>query len=234
MRSDRGEPYDTRDAQALVTKLVHFHSALGVPHPHPPPLVAAAGFTDDIFGVDETLRFARLARGPVSLLFGDVGHQRAANKTADRRRLQRSLHAWFDHYVRGDLGRAPRSGVVALTQTCPRTRPSEGPFHARTFARLARRLVRFASLLARSFTSAGASVQVGAAIDPVAGGGDGCATTSAADQARSPSSACASRGADPSGSEPTLAGPPCRPSSSTPSTRPLPTSPRRSRGWPRA
>jgi predicted acyl esterase len=73
--------------------------------------------------------------------------------------------------------------VIASTQTCPRDAPAEGPFRASTFAKLARGEVRFASKKPQTLDSGGGDPQVGAAIDPVAGGGDACATTSAADQA---------------------------------------------------
>jgi predicted acyl esterase len=183
-RSDLGEPYDDPETRAIVDKLVRFHSAEGIPHPDPPPLFIGSGFTDDLFPVDEVLRFARRLprRTPVKLLLGDFGHQRAANKPADRARLLRGIHAWFDHYLRGD-GPRPRPGVVATTQTCPRSEPSGGPFRAPRFGRLARRSVRFAAQEEKTLDSAAGSPQVGAAIDPAAGGGDGCVQVDAADQA---------------------------------------------------
>jgi predicted acyl esterase len=163
--------------------LRRYHSATAIPAPDPPPLFIGAGFTDDLFPVDETLRFARLARRPVSLLFGDFGHQRAANKPAERKLLLSDIHAWFDRYLRGRrTSPAPRRGVVAFAQTCPRTKPSLGPFSARSFKRLARRTVVARGSSVQTLSSDGGSPTVGAAIDPVAGGGDGCATVDAADQ----------------------------------------------------
>ena len=181
-RADRGEPYDDADAKAIVDRLERFHSPYHVDSSvAPPPLFIGSGFTDDLFPVDEALRFAERTRRehpgtPVSLMFGDFGHQRAANKPADRKRLLDAIQAWFGHYLLG-RGTAPLGGVVASTQTCPRGAPSDGPFRAPTFAGLARGVVRFSSATRQTISSTGGDPRVAAAIDPVAGGGDACATT---------------------------------------------------------
>jgi hypothetical protein len=67
-----------------------------------------------------------------------------------------------------------------MTQTCPRTRPSAGPFHAATFAQLAQGEVRESFAASQTVLSIPGNPAVGAAIDPVTGGGDDCATTSSA------------------------------------------------------
>ncbi|MFL5896469.1 MAG: CocE/NonD family hydrolase [Thermoleophilaceae bacterium] len=184
-RADQGEPYDDPGATAIVDKLERFHAPYYVDaSAAPPPLFIASGFTDDLFPVDEALRFAQRTRRdhpttPVSLMFGDFGHQRAANKPPDRKRLLDAIHAWFDHYLR-DRQPAPAGDVVASTQTCPHSAPSEGPFSAGSFAALAHGEVRMASTATQTFDSNGGDPTVARAIDPVAGGGDDCATTSAA------------------------------------------------------
>jgi hypothetical protein len=189
-RADRGEPYDDAEAKALVERVDRFHSPYRIsewggnrgPGPVlPPPLFIGSGFTDDLFPVDEALRFTdRLRRQhpkvPVSLLFGDFGHQRAANKPADRERLLEAIRAWMDYWLRG-LGRKPFLGVTATTQTCPHTAPSEGPFRARSLPALARGVVESTWLQPQTLDSTGGDPQVAAAIDPVTGGGDDCATT---------------------------------------------------------
>jgi predicted acyl esterase len=185
-RADLGEPYSDSAAQEIVSMMESFHSAYGIDGSvPPPPLYVGAGFTDDLFPVDETLRFINRMRAahsevPYSLYFGDYGHQRAANKPADRERLLNDIHAWFDHYLRG-VRRAPRTGMTATTQTCPRTEPSEGPFTAATFAALARGEVRFSSSEARTISPGGGDPTTGVAIDPVGGGGDGCVETASSD-----------------------------------------------------
>jgi hypothetical protein len=181
-RADRGDPYDDADAQATVDRLERYHSPYMIDSSvAPPPLFIGSGFTDDLFPVDEALRFADRTRKQhpktsLSLMFGDFGHQRAANKPADRERLLDAIRAWMDYWLRG-VGRRPFTGVSATTQTCPRTAPSAGPFRAPTFGRLASGEVRFVSSSAQTILSTGGDPRVAAAIDPVAGGGDACATT---------------------------------------------------------
>jgi dienelactone hydrolase len=182
-RADQGEPYDDAGAKAIVDRLERFHSAYYIDASSPPPpLFVGSGFTDDLFPVDEVLRFVNRTRRdhprtPISLLFGDFGHQRAANKPADRTRLLRSIQGWFDHYLRGS-GRAPPQQVAATTQTCPRDAPAAGPFVAPRFGALARGEVRYSSSAAQTILSSGGDPAVARAIDPIAGGGDACAQTS--------------------------------------------------------
>ena len=178
-RTDRGEPYDDASAQAIVELLTRFHSAYYVPpSSRPPPLYLASGFTDDLFPVDEVLRFANRTRKrypgvPMALQLGDFGHQRASNKKPERELLVRSIHRWFDHYLRG-AGKRPREGVTAYAQTCPRDAAPRGPYRAPKFARLARARVRLRSAPAQTVSSGGGDPAVGRALDPAAGGGDGC------------------------------------------------------------
>jgi predicted acyl esterase len=185
-RADQGEPYDDANATALVQRVEKFHAPYQIDSSvAPPPLFIGSGFSDDLSPVDEALRFAERTRRehpatPISLLFGDFGHQRAANKPADRKRLLDGIRAWMDHWLRGS-GPKPLEGVTATTQTCPHTAPSDGPFSAPTFGGLARGEVRAASEVAQTISSTGGDPQVAAAIDPVTGGGDDCATTRAED-----------------------------------------------------
>jgi dienelactone hydrolase len=79
-RTSAGEPYDDEAAREIVAQLTRFHSAYYVPpNRPPPPLLIASGFTDDLFPVDEVLRFAnrtakRHPEVPLSLMLGDFGH----------------------------------------------------------------------------------------------------------------------------------------------------------------
>ncbi len=183
-RTNAGEPYTDPEAQTIVSLLTRYHSAHYIDSSRAPaPLFIASGFTDDLFPVDEALRFANRTRSlyprsPLSLFFGDFGHQRAANKPAERSQLLGRIHGWFNRYLRGRG--SPRQGVTAYVQTCPRSRPSGGPFHAPTFAKLAQRQVSFAADRPQTVSSAGGNPAVAAAIDPVTGGGDSCVSTSAA------------------------------------------------------
>ncbi len=184
-RTSQGEPYTDANARAIVETLARYHSAYNIDSSRrPPPLFLASGFTDDLFPVDEVLRFANRTqrkhpRAPLSLLLGDFGHQRAANKPAERAHLLRAIHRWFDHYLRG-RGRTPGRGAKAYVQTCPRERPGLGPYSAKRFGRLAPRALRSRDGEPQTITSDGGDPQIGAALDPVAGGGDSCAQTDSA------------------------------------------------------
>jgi hypothetical protein len=181
-RTDQGEPYTDAQAQSIVDLLVRYHSPfyLRADRP-PPPLFLSAGFTDDLFPADETLRFANRTRRrfpnlPLSVMLGDFGHQRASNKPEERARLVGGIEEWFAHYVKGG-GSSPREGVTATMQRCPRTGPVGRTFRAKKFAALARarRVRRFGD--PATVTSTGGDPAVAAAIDPAAGMGDGCVTT---------------------------------------------------------
>ena len=184
-RSTVGDPYIDPTVGGVVNQLETYRSAYYVDDSEPPaPLLVGSGFADDLFPVMESLRFANrlktmYPRAPLSLWYFDFGHQRSANKPADRARLLAAIHAWFDYWLRR-RGDPPRQGVTAMTQTCPHTVASAGPFHAATFAQLARGEVRLSAAGAQTVLSVPGNPQVGAAIDPIAGGGNDCATTSAA------------------------------------------------------
>jgi X-Pro dipeptidyl-peptidase (S15 family) len=183
-RATVGEPYIDPTVAGVVTQLDTYRSAYYVNDSEPPaPLLVGSGFTDDLFPIAESLRFANrlqalYPRAPLSLWYFDFGHQRGANKPADRARLLAAIHAWFDYFLRR-RGRRPHQGVTAMTQTCPHTRPS-ALFHAATFAQLAHGEVRDSFGGGQSILSQAGNPAVGTAIDPITGGGNDCATTSAA------------------------------------------------------
>jgi dienelactone hydrolase len=183
-RTDQGEPYTDASAKATVRTLKRYHSPYFIDASHrPPPMLISSGFTDDLFPVDEALRYANRTRKlypalPISLFFGDFGHQRAQNKHAERQHLVAAIHGLFDHYLKHN--RPPlRRGVTAYVETCPKSKPSLGPYRARTFAGLARGSLHYASKPAQIVLSDGGNPAIGRAIDPVSGGGDACATTPA-------------------------------------------------------
>ena len=114
----------------------------------PAPILISNGWTDDLFPVDEALRYAnkvfdKYPRAPLAQLHFDYGHPRGQNKSADAARLSTRMRQWFDHYVKGQGGVKVLRGVEALTQTCPTTRPSRGPYRATTWDGLSRGEVRY-------------------------------------------------------------------------------------------
>ncbi|MEX2458716.1 MAG: CocE/NonD family hydrolase [Actinomycetota bacterium] len=172
-RIDAGEPYTDPLANEIVRVARDYHSAYFIdPSRPPPPLFMASGFTDDLFPVDEVLRFANRTRRlyprtPMSLFLGDFGHQRAVNKPAERAELLARIHGWFDRYLKGQG--SPRRGVTAYVGTCPASESSLGPFFAPTFAGLARRELGYASPESQTVSSLGGDPRVAQAIDPATG-----------------------------------------------------------------
>ncbi len=181
-----GEPYGD-DARAVQQELAAHHSPYYLDHSRAPaPTLIANGWTDDLFPVDEALRYynrtrAQYPRSPLALMFLDFGHQRGQNKDADVARFQQRAYDWMDRYVKGDASAPALQGVEALTQTCPNQAPSGGPYDAPTWKALHPGSVNYATATEQTVTSAGGDPAVARAFDPIAGDG-ACATTSAADE----------------------------------------------------
>ena len=188
-----GEPYDSNpEDQSIVHQIAQYHSsyylldgAYGTALEAPSPLLIANGFTDDLFPVDEAIRYYNLEHSlyptdPIGLFDFDGGHMRGQNKPADVALLSSRIQAFFDQYVKG-TGSSATLGATALTQTCPSTAPSGGPYYASTFAGLAPNAVNFSSAPAQTISSGAGNPAIGAAIDPIAGEG-ACATVTATDQ----------------------------------------------------
>lgn len=176
----QGEPYADPQSAQVRRWLTRFHSSYGIDHSQPPaPLLIANGWTDDLFPVDEALRYynrtrTQFPKTPLSLFFADIGHPRAQNKQADEERYVAAVQRWLGYYVNGE-GRKPFQGVQALTVTCPATAPSAGPYRAANWARLARGEVRKRVAAARTIEPGAGDDAIGAAFNPIAAGA--CATT---------------------------------------------------------
>jgi dienelactone hydrolase len=191
-----GEPYDgNAEDQSIAAQIAQYHSAYylldgayGVTPEAPPPMLIANGFTDDLFPVDEALRYYNLERATfpgswISLFDYDGGHQRGQNKPADATLLAQHIQQLFDTFVKtgpGSLVR-PAPNVTALTQTCPKTAPSGGPFSAASWAALHPGEVDFSTAQPQTVSSGAGNPSVAQAVDPITGPG-ACATVAATDQ----------------------------------------------------
>jgi fermentation-respiration switch protein FrsA (DUF1100 family) len=181
-----GEPYETNPlAASIIEEITAHHSSYYIDHSRPPaPLLIQSGWNDDLFPVDEAVRFYNRTRAqypgdPISLFLSDDGHARSQNKPADQALFQDRLDAWFDHYLMG-VGPAPQSSAEALTTACGAA--SEGPYKAATWHDLSPGEIRFGEAGAKTVApSVPSDLPVGQAFDPIAGGG-ACATASGADQ----------------------------------------------------
>jgi predicted acyl esterase len=182
---NQGEPYTDPALSDMLEEIQTFHSSYSIDDSQPPaPLLIQNGWTDDLFPVDEALRFYNRTktnhpRTPVSLFFADIGHMRAQNKPADERRYASAVRKWLRHYVKGK-GRKPFQGVQALTETCPSTAPSAGPYKARSWAALSPGEVRLSGAPAQTILPTGGDPAIGRTFDAVTG--NACATVAAATQ----------------------------------------------------
>jgi hypothetical protein len=188
-----GEPYDTNtEDQFIQDQIARYHSpyylldnAYGFGQVRPAPLLIANGFADDLFPVDEGVRYYNLDRSlypgnPVALFDGDFGHMRAQNKADVKALLSSRIKSFFDYYVRG-LGAQPQLGATAMTETCPSSAASGGPFTAGTWSALHPKTVGFSSAGPQTIVSSAGNPTISQAIDPISGGG-ACATVTATDQ----------------------------------------------------
>jgi len=136
-----GEPYSAGGTDEMIEELSTYHSAFGIDHSEAPaPMLLQNGWNDDLFPVDEALRYYQRTRAqypddPISLFFADYGHSRSQNKKADVEAFNARLEAWFAHYLKGE-GTSPSSSVEALTTTCPSSAASKGPYTASNWAGL--------------------------------------------------------------------------------------------------
>jgi predicted acyl esterase len=184
---DSGEPYEPKpQAQEILDQITTYHSSYYIDHSQPPaPLLIQNGWNDDLFPVDEAVRFYNRTRAeypgdPISLFLMDDGHARSQNKAADEALFLQRENAWFDHYLKGE-GTAPSSSVEALTTTCPKASPSEGPYKAADWQSLSPGEIPLDGIAAQTIVSGAGDPNIGKTFDPIAGA-DACATASGADQ----------------------------------------------------
>ncbi|HSK50567.1 MAG TPA: CocE/NonD family hydrolase [Solirubrobacterales bacterium] len=181
-----GEPYDTNPlVPSIVEEITTHHSSYYIDHSQPPaPLLIQSGWNDDLFPVDEAIRFYNRTRtqypgDPISLFLMDDGHARSQNKLADGALFTARRDAWFDHYLKGEGGK-PVGGATALTTKCGGD--SEGPYEAASWRELAPGEIRLNGAAAQTIAPGGGDPALGTAFDPFAGGGGPCGTGPAADQ----------------------------------------------------
>ncbi|MEA2493699.1 MAG: type transport system ATP-binding protein [Thermoleophilaceae bacterium] len=169
-----GEPYDQNPlTTSVLQEIEQHHSSYYIDSSHQPaPLLISNGWTDDLFPVDEALRFynrtkAQYPKAFVGLEFLDYGHSRGQGKTADTAVLHARQQQFFDYFLKRE-GDKPFGGVQVLTQTCGT--PSGGPYSAKTWKALTPGEVRLSSADQQLVVSGG-DPNEGKSFDPIAGGG---------------------------------------------------------------
>jgi len=182
-----GEPYESKpQAQEILDQITTYHSSYYIDHSQPPaPLLIQNGWNDDLFPVDEAVRFYNRTRAqypgdPISLFLMDDGHDRSQNKPADEALFLQRMNAWFDHYLKG-AGAAPSSSAEALTTTCPESAASAGPYKAADWQSLSPGEIHLDGAAAQTIVPGAGDPNIGKTFDPIAGK-DPCATAPGADQ----------------------------------------------------
>jgi len=182
-----GEPYEAKpQTQEILDQITTYHSSYYIDHSQEPaPLLIQNGWNDDLFPVDEAIRFYNRSRAqypghPISLFLMDDGHDRSQNKAADEALFLQRENAWFDYYLKG-MGAAPSSSAEALTTTCPKASPSEGPYKAATWEDLSPGEIRYGGAAAQTIVPGAGDPTIGKTFDPIAEK-NACATAPGADQ----------------------------------------------------
>jgi Acetyl xylan esterase (AXE1)/RTX calcium-binding nonapeptide repeat (4 copies) len=187
-RLNAGEPYEeTPEVAEIVDEITSHHSSYYIDHSiAPAPLLISSGWTDDLVPADEAIRFYNRTRAEhpgadVSLFFLDYGHPRAQGKDADEALLAAAQDEFLAHHLTG--AEDPGAGVTTLTQTCPSSAPSQGPFTAPDWSEIAPGEVRVDGAASQTIAPVAppTDAERGAAYNPIGGGG-ACATAPGSDQ----------------------------------------------------
>ncbi len=179
---DAGEPYAGAGYDAMIEEITNYHSSYYVDSSQAPaPLLMSSGFTDDLFPVDEVIRYynrtkANFPNTPMSIFAGSFGHSRGQNQTNVTDALRTLEETWIDHYMK-DIGPAPESNVVAYTQTCPNGTDGGGPFTADDWASLAPGEIVLKDEASQMIGTDSGDRAIAATFNPL-GAGNACSTES--------------------------------------------------------
>jgi predicted acyl esterase len=173
-RLKAGEPYDNDPTLvAALDEITAHHSAYYVDDSvTPAPLFVYNSWTDDLFGVDEALRYYRkvLAHHPdarIALHFeANFGHPRA-DLGANGTRITDRVMQHFALYLKGTGDPIPP--IETFTQACGGATEA-GPFTATDWDALRPGEVRLESRARRHFVGGKGDLQIRTADDPLAGG----------------------------------------------------------------
>lgn len=182
---DAGEPYTGAANQAMFDEITNYHSSYYVDHSQAPaPMMMASGFTDDLFPVDEVIRFwnrtrAQYPDAPMSIFAGSFGHARGQNQANVAGALKALEDTWVDHYLK-ETGPQPPSEITAYTQTCPNSSPGGGPYTATDWASLAPGEIVKKFGAKKTISPDGGDPAIGLLFNPLTAGTTGPSTDSTA------------------------------------------------------
>ena len=169
-----GEPYGKSVAEALQI-MQHYKSASGIPllPGDPAPTAIQSGWTDTFFPVSEALHYADRSRAthsrsPQLLLFADVGHGWASDKTADSDYTVNEGLDFLDAIMLTHS--TPRPASSPSLRPARRRRPPVHHVTLRPWAGSRRGRSAWEDRPRRSATSSGGDLAVSAALNPAYAG----------------------------------------------------------------
>jgi hypothetical protein len=153
----KGGPYDGEPLAVQQEEYLPYHSPYYTPlNESPAPALMENGWNDDLFPVDETVRYYNKVRSAypsqaMKLFYMDLGHNpRSATtpSTGDLTKLANAQNSWFKYFVKGE-GAEPseaHGGVTAITSFCPQSAAGSGTeYDAPNWSSLAKGEVRLSS-----------------------------------------------------------------------------------------
>jgi acetyl esterase/lipase len=165
-----GEPYLSPERSSLHI-IQEYKSAIGIPMAPGGPAATAiqSGWTDSLFPVSEGLHYANAVKAagdhpPMLLMFDDVGHGWAQDKAADVATTNNAGIAFVNSVMLTHT--RPKTGVLAIAQTCPATAPSGPASTGVSMKALAPSTVQISGVPAQSVTSSGGDPTTAAHLDP--------------------------------------------------------------------
>lgn len=124
LRTLAGNPFLPEDPIVArgVEQFHRFKSAIGIPPNGAVPIFWTHGFTDPLFTALEPLQIANVLRAydpdyPITLFFGDLGHDYAAERVDEWDAAHEQMNAFLDHHMLG-AGAPPPVGVTAAVTRC--------------------------------------------------------------------------------------------------------------------
>jgi hypothetical protein len=183
-----GGPYDGKPLAVQQETQLPYHSPYYTDLSEAPaPALMENGWNDDLFPVDETVKYYNKVRAAypnqaMQLFYLDLGHNpRSANavSTSDAAKLAAAQNTWFGYYLKGEGGEPAeaKGGVRTITTSrpCPLAAGGSGVEHAApNWASLTPGEVRFSSAAEQTILAPGTNPAT------TFTSGDACTTQNAA------------------------------------------------------
>ncbi|HEX8120894.1 MAG TPA: alpha/beta fold hydrolase [Solirubrobacteraceae bacterium] len=163
------------EVQPVLDNAYSFHGVASVPPPidGPSPLLLQSGWTDALFPVGQSLAaYDRLRKVdpqfPVALQLADLGHNPGANHPADVAAFNRQGLQFLDSWLKGSAPKLRPGVATVFTMSCPSDAPAGGgPYAAPSYDKLTTRTVRMQTKSRLRISSAGASKELAAELNPL-------------------------------------------------------------------